>query len=298
MKIKSELMSQPLFFREPQFKHYKQLLKCIYGDTPDPETFVETLIDIAANLTDKDKAFFSELNLLDFFLFIIDIRITIVGPKCSIIVKQLEKEITVELDLFKFKEDFISFFKPIYNKKISTDKKIELEFECPSFKRLLNLTETDEDYLLFLKSVLIHNENNTIHGKIESKEQAREIFNKLLPSLSIQLIEEYQLFLRNCSELNLLSRYPLKEKQVLSFIPSIEMVIWLTKIFFNEQLTTIYDNLFYLAHYGHMDLNYIENCTVGEYFYFVNMLKNTLNSKTQSPVENTNSIENVEDVDF
>lgn len=285
MKLKSELCTQTVLFKEPSLKHYKYLLKSLYGETPSPDTFVETIIDIAANITDNPPSYFRNLNVVDFFLFLIDWRMLILGKDSSVIVKQDDKEMKLSLDLDLLKADIINAFKPFINRQIQLNENITINFNCPSFSRLCDASSqaTDEDYLLFIKSAIVKNNNQFHTIEIETVKQAEDLFNKLLPSLSVQIIDHYTDFVNACANLNLLSRYKLKSNQTLTFTPSIETVIWLCQLFFNESLSSIYDNLFYLSYYGKLDLNYIENGTVGEYVYFTNMLKNMISNKNSAP---------------
>ena len=285
MKLKSELCTQTILFKEPSLKHYKYLLKSLYGETPSPDTFVETIIDIATDITDNPPTYFRDLNVVDFFLFLIDWRMLILGKDCSVIVKQEDKEMKLSLDLDLLKTDIIDAFKPFINRQIQLNENIAINFDCPSFSRLCDVFSqtTNEDYLLFIKSAIVKNGNQTHIIEIKTSKQAEELFNKLLPSASIQIIDHYTDFINVCANLNLLSRYKLKSNQTLPFTPSTQTVIWLCQLFFNESLSSIYDNLFYLSYYGKLDLNYIENGTVGEYVYFTNMLKNMLSNKNSAP---------------
>lgn len=281
MKLKSELCTETLIFKEPSLKHYKHLLKSLYGETPNKETFVETVIDIASEITSRPVEYFQRLNVIDFFLFLLDLRMIILGKDCSVLIKQEDKEMKLVLDLDLLKQDLIDTFKELINKQISLSQNVSINFNCPSFYRLLDysLSDVADGYLFFIKKATIQNGSESIELEIQTYKQSEELFNKLMPALSVQIIDHYGLFVKTCSELNLLSRYKLKSNQTLPFNPTIETIIWLCQLFFNESLSSIYDNLFYLSYYGKLDLNYVENGTVGEYIYFTNMLKNVLNSK-------------------
>jgi hypothetical protein len=294
MKLKSELCTQTILFREPSLKHYKYLLKSLYGESPDPETFVSTIIDIAADITNKPSEFFENLNIVDFFSFLLDWRILILGRECSVIIKQNDKDMKLSLNLDVFKTDLNEGFKSYINKKININTSTEIMFDCPSFSRLLiepSFDNTEEDYLFFIKKAFLKQNYKTNEIEISNNKQAKLLFEKLLPTNSIQIIDHYANFVEKCKSLNFFERYNLKTNHLLQFVPTIQNIIWLCQLFFNESLSNIYDNLFYLSYYGKMDLNYIENSTVGEYIYFTNMLKTTINSKNESSPQPTFSSE-------
>jgi hypothetical protein len=61
-------------------------------------------------------------------------------------------------------------------------------------------------------------------------------------------------------------------------------------LLFGEDLGSFYDNLFALSYSGKMNAEYIENLPVGEYNYFIGLLKQTLASKEARPGELHNDI--------
>lgn len=71
------------------------------------------------------------------------------------------------------------------------------------------------------------------------------------------------------------------EELYLPFRLSLSSCIWFIKLIFGEPLEDLFSNIFYLSHHSNMSSSYLETCSVGEYKYFVNLLKKTL-----SPSEN------------
>ncbi len=62
----------------------------------------------------------------------------------------------------------------------------------------------------------------------------------------------------------------------MSFVPSFVTFAWFVKLLFNESLEAFYTTFFHMSYTAHMNAEYLENITVGEYKYFVNCLKNTI----------------------
>lgn len=294
MKLESKLFEESLMFEELKLKYYKDLLKCLYGEEPDKQTFLTTIFEICSKITDKPKSFFENLNFIEFLMLLIDLRMSILGPTCKIIIDQNNKTMSLDLNFNILKEDLIQAFKEISKVVITDNNKIFVNLECPSLSRMF-LNNFDQDCTQFIKKVSLKKESQLIEISIDTNNQAREIFEHLLPKLSIQIIEHSKTFLQTCIETNFFKRYNLKEQKTFNFMPSLESFIWFLKLIFNDSLTTIYENLFYLSYAGKMDLNYIENCTVGEYLFYVNTLKGVLDKQNSAPEQQPQMNENFED---
>mgnify|MGYP000222916683 CR=1 FL=1 len=68
------------------------------------------------------------------------------------------------------------------------------------------------------------------------------------------------------------------------------------KLLFNDQLLSIYENIFALCKLGNFTPEYIENCTPGEYILFVKKLEQLNKTNTQQPSNDMN-INNGEPLD-
>jgi hypothetical protein len=281
MKFQTNLIEGPILFSELSVRDYKELLKCILGDEPNKQTFVETVSEVFSNITKKPEDYFKDLNVLDFLIFLIDLRIYTSGNNLAVTVKRNEKEAKLNLNLEMLKRDLIKTFSPFYF--IVKHEAFEIEFRCPSINRLSEKSKTEDEYLYFIKSVTISNDK---HMSIKNNQQASELFDRLMPKLSLQIIEKCNEFAKTCLNTNFLSRYKVTESSLI-FTPTLETLIWFCKLLFNEPLDVFYNNLFYLCYYGHMNLAHIEQGTVGEYTYYVNMLRSVQESKSQTqPSEN------------
>lgn len=258
---------------ELKVEDYKELLKCSYGDEPNIEIFIDTLTSIFAKLSNRPQNYFKQnLSIFDLFLMLLEIRIHSLGDSIEIIVTKDEKQASLELKLDCIKQDIKTFLNTVLNERIQQNY-ISINFDCPSIEKLQQ--QTEEQYLYFLKSSSIQDRPSVA---IDSIDKAKVLFNKLNPKTAQKIIETFEDFVRKLNQVNFLSRYGI-EDQKLVFLPSIESLLWFTKLLFNEQLDTFYDNLFYLSHLGHISLDYIEKCSAGEYTYFVRKLEQTLNQK-------------------
>ena len=155
---------------------------------------------------------------------------------------------------------------------IVSEQSIELELSLPSINRL-TLTDDVESYL---KSCRINDQAMCI----TTNKQATIILNKLSAKLVSSITAQKQNLINNFKSVNHLASYENFSQHYLGFDFSLANFIWFCKLFFNESLEVLYDNLFYLSYLGHFDLKYIEeHCSPGEYLYFIKKLNNTLAEK-------------------
>ncbi len=151
-----------------------------------------------------------------------------------------------------------------------------INLKPPTLKKVLNSLEVEEDYLLMIDNL----ENQSGIIKINTSEQAKHLFDALPPKISLQIIDFHRQYIETTVSNNLLERYGIVD-QKLNFIPTLETVIWFAKLFFNESLSSLYDNIFYLCIKGKMSADYIEQCNPGEYIYFVKKLEEWLSQQNK-----------------
>ena len=279
MKFVSKLTNDSVVCSELRVKDYKEILKCTLGDEPDQNIFIETICEVLEHTTNKPAEFFKTLSIVDLFLLLLDIRINSQGDSCKVVVTKDDKQMTLELQLDYIRDEAYELSKQFSNTTIKQNN-LEVGFECPSLARLVE--QTEEDYLYFIK-----NFKTKKLVEIETNEQAKLLFDKLPAKVSLEIINKFEELVKGFSEHNFLSRYKLTEQQ-LAFIPSFSSLLWFIKLIFNEPLDVFYDNMFYLCHLGHLNSQYVEESSVGEYMLYVSQLKRTLASKSQqSPEEQT-----------
>lgn len=279
MKFLSQLSNETLVCSELQVKHYKELLKCSFGDEPNKLIFVETICDICSALTNKPATYFKKISITDLFCLILDIRINSIGDICKIVVTKDEKQMNLDLRLDCIQEEIKTIYSLFDNSSI-TFNNFEIILEYPSVERLLQ--ETEEEYLYFINKIHLNLNNQFIH--LNNKE-VQLLFDKIPPNVSLKIIKTFESVINQISNKNFLSRYGINTQQ-LTFFPSLDSLIWFTKLIFSESLETFYDNLFYLSHLGHLNAEYVENSVVGEYNYFITCLQKVLavkNNTQQSP---------------
>jgi hypothetical protein len=277
MKFVAELITTKVLCNELKVKDYKELLKCTFGDEPDKFIFVETICDIFSSITNKPAEYFKSLNVIDFFLLLLEVRINSQGDACKVLIVKDEKQMSLELRLDYIRDELKQTFKSVST--VLQMNTTDLVFEYPSVERLLE--ETTEDYLYFIKQASIKKDDFIKTIPINTNKEAGLLFEKLSPKISLEIIKLFEEFIKPCTEINFLKRYNL-EDQTLNFVPSITSILWFCKLMFNESLEVFYDNLFYLAHLGHISLDYVESLSPGEYVYMTKKLESVLSQNSSS----------------
>lgn len=276
MNFLTVLSKDTLACSELQVRDYKELLKCSFGDSPDKTIFIETICRIFSKLTNKSLDYIKQLNIVDFFCLLLDIRNNSLGD-CKLVVTRDEKKFNLELDLAKVKEETSSLFEQLAT--TIKHSNIEVYFECPSLERLMQ--NTKDEYLSYIKGSCITEKEKQCFVTITTNEQAEMFFDALPPKISLEIIDKFNAFVEKITNLNYLSTYGFEDHQLM-FLPSIDSLLWFTKLLFSESLTSLYDNIFYLSYSGKMNPEYVENLSVGEYNYFIGLLKQILSNKNPS----------------
>lgn len=283
MKFSIETLSDKFFCSELNIKHYKELLKCSFGDEPDKDIFCETVSDIFSSLLNKPSEQIKQMSVVDILLIVLQLRINSQGDSIKLSVTKDEKQMGLELDLNYIKNSIIEFYKPFSEIQLA-DSNIQIRFNSPSLARLCEEGVKDE-YIYFLNEVCIKNKS----FEFKTNTEATSVFDNLPPKLALQFIDCFEDFFIKSAKNNFLKKYNVD--QTLTFTPSLESLIWFTKLLFNEPLDVFYDNLFYLSHLGHLDLGYVETLSPGEYTYMVRKLEQSL--KARSP--DTSSDQDIQD---
>lgn len=274
MKFDVEVLNKNIVCSELTVRDYKALLKCSYGDQPDHKTFVYTIIDVLSNITNKPSDYFLHSSIIDVFLLLLKTKINSQSETCKVVVTKDNKQMNLELNFEGIYEDIKKWFSPFLNKTFVWDS-VEVTFDSPTLGMLIEEAVEDE-IIYFLRGCKIVDKHEKILTPSNTKE-ANMLLDNLPPKLIADIYTHFGMFAKTLLSKNLLSRYNIEgTEQKLMFSPSLDSLIWFTKLMFNEPLDVFYDNLFYLTNLGHFSASYVEECTPGEYTYFIKKLEQTL----------------------
>lgn len=269
--------------KEIVFQQYKDFLKSFYGEDVSSDQFLNNFLELFSELSGKPIEYFKQLSIPEIFLLLIQLRIYTLGPGCKINIKlpseekdkeDTEEKNTISLNLERIKQDLLDFASincPYY---IETEN-IVLKLNFPSYERITS-ADSIEEYIVGCKigDKILTNLTN---------EQASILFDKLSAKVASQVLTQKEIMVTSFKNINFLAPYDKFSHYYLNFDLSWKNFLWYCKLLFNETLEVLYDNLYYLTSIGRFDLNYIENnCTPGEYVYFLKKLNASMSSKTRS----------------
>lgn len=273
MKIKCELSESVLICSELQVKHYKNLIKSLYGEEPDPEVFFDVLYEIIEAVTNKPRSAIEQMSILDLFCLMIEIRRLCHGDLCKLSVQTEDKKVTLSLNLALLKMDLLKLSRSLA--KVVAQDDIQISCRCPSFKRLENVKE---DAFAAIASVNIREQQKM---QITDNEQAEQLLDRLSSKTFFEINQVVNEILASVRNFNIFGRYSYIKRE-LNFSLSKTYFVWFSKLMFGEDLNEIFNNIFYLSHYNHMNAQYIEELPVGEYNVYVSLLKGYLQSQSSS----------------
>jgi hypothetical protein len=264
-----KVSNKEIIYKELKLKQYKTILKCLYTDPIDIPNLILNLNNILTLITNLTIEEISNLNLLEYLFILTEIRITSIGSSIFAVHNNSNKPVNIEIPLNKTRAEIlkcIEDFVPLLYKDANTT----LNFSIPFIKDL-----TDKEFLFVNEEV-----NNLPVRYLKIIKNYTKKINSFFNS--------YYFFNPGIKEFNLklsLNKYD---------------YIQLIKILFNENLLSIYDNLFYLSKICNMSSEYLENGTYGEFKVFVKKTEEMLQKQIKQPpvVEQSNESDQFDPVDI
>jgi hypothetical protein len=254
-----------VYFNELSLKKYKTILKSLLNDPIDTDNLFLNLNCILQEITSLSKQEILELNILEYFLLLISIRQISIGNIIFATYKDEQSSMNIEIDLEKTCieiRDCLNNFTPLEYK----DDLIKLAFNIPQIK---NIFQKDNNIYCNYDT-----DNLPIKYLPIITENVKKLFKKINTFYFFKSpIEKYSVFLT----INLTD------------------YVQLIKILFNENLLTIYNNIFYLNKICHISAEYLENCTYGEFKIFVKKVQEMQQATTQ---QSPNDVMNYDPVDI
>ena len=268
---KIKISDKTLFCKELKVKHHKTILKSLLGDTPDYESVFYNISNILAELTDLKIEDINQLNVIDYFLLIFEVRSLSIGSSIAAETTG-EKVIKLKLNISKFGECLRNIdLKDLLQTETVDD--INIEYKLPTIQDIVNIDINSQEtiYKLFVKSLTVKD----LYIDLTSIDSQSHI--KILEYLPAKITSHFnkrsQSLISKFNDINLLSYLPgLKDKQLV-FNFNIDNLGSILKLLFGEQLLTLYSNIFTLCNQGNLTPEYIENCTPGEYILFVKKIE-------------------------
>lgn len=267
IKIKDNI----LYCKELKVKQHKIILKSLLGNTPDYESAFYNISNILAELTDLNIEQINQLNVIDYFLLLFEIRNLSIGSTIAAETTG-EKVIKIQLNISKFCEclKYIDVNDLLQSETIDD---IIIEYKLPTVQDIVNIDINSQEtvYKLFVKALTVKDLYIDLTS-IDFKSYIK-VLEYLPARVTSCFNKRSQSLISKFNDINLLSYLPgLKDKQLV-FNFNIDNLGSILKLLFGEQLLTLYSNIFTLCNQGNLTPEYIENCTPGEYILFVKKIE-------------------------
>lgn len=253
---KLQLTDREVLYRELKLKQYKTILKCLVSSPIDRYNLFLNLNAILAQITNLTKEEILDLNLLEYLLLLTEIRVTSIGSSIFAVYKSFDESINIEIPLQKTLEEIqkcLNNFKQLQLDIADT----KLNFVIPKIKKLVsnkpvNYTDIDINELpaRYLKTI-----------------------NKSLKEFN-NYFKKYYFF------------KPPIEKYSVKLSISVNEFTDIIRILFNENLLSVYNNIYYLSKFCNISAEYLENCTYGEFKIFVKKTEEILAKNTKGSTTN------------
>ena len=272
---KLNLLDKEIIHGELNVKDYKIILKCLLGDTLDVPALFLNLNNILLKITNLKKEELYNLNIIEYFLLLLSIRTNSIG---GIIFATYngEKKINLQIPLNEIIEE-LTYFLENYQPFTINIKNISTVVTLPKIKDFL--VKEDQS---FIEDISI---NNTV---VNIEQLPVSVYKKINDKISL---------LKNNIN-NLYFYKPVIEDYIIKFTSNLKEYVSLIKILFNENLLSVYDNIFYLSKVSNFSAEYLENCTYGEFKLFVKKTENLYKNTTPTPVQSLPVEDEMDQVDI
>ena len=249
--------NKKIVYKELKLKDYKSILKCLIGDTIDSNNLFLNLNQILKKITNLKYNDILNLNMIEYLLLLIHIRAVSIGSFIFGSYTNEKESIKVEISLYKTiknLEDCLKNFKSITFKKENT----VLTTTIPTIKEI-----TADKSFLFLK------------------EDVNNLPVKYIKEIN-SLAKEYNQYFNQYYFYN-----PSIKKFSIKIDLQLSNYLQLIKMLFNENLITVYDNIYYLSKLAQMSPKYLENCTYGEFKIFIKKTEEIFYKNSKNSTETT-----------
>lgn len=278
-----------ILYKELKVKHLKVIYKSLLGDTPDAKTVFANFDNILREVTFlKDKEIFN-LNFVEYFLLITELRITSIGDT---VFAQLENNTTADFNLNRIKSQLQNNLDKFNNKKYEYDN-ITVVTGLPTINDIISVKNVNSFYSCFIKTITVQKHTTTLTELF--LDEKNKIFEQLPAKVSSHIIKDVLSCIEYFNNINLISYFKDIQNITLAFNFNINNLVMYLKFLFGDGLLPLYENIFGLCKIGNFTPEYIENCTPGEYLLFVKKLEQ-LNAQNKQQTNNIN--ENFVDEDF
>jgi hypothetical protein len=268
---KAKLLDQEVFYKELKVYQHKKLLKCFISEQIQPDILIKNLNDIVIDNVQLSEKDINELSFIDYFLLVLYLRYTSIGDLIFAEINT-DKKTKLEISISKLLNEFYSFNIKEFLQP-TTFENFQITYKIPDIYSVLKLQDKNNQntfYLYFIKDLKIGNQ--ILDLKTFSDTDKQILFDNLPAKATAQIIKQTTAIVKQLNSFNILKFLPgFKEK--IYFNLNLDNFCALIRLIFGGDLLSLYENIFALSKYGNLSPEYIEQCTPGEYLFFVKKLE-------------------------
>lgn len=282
---KAQLLNNSVAFKELKFKDYRNLLKCFLGDEINSELIFTNINSILRNTCILTNDEILNLNFIDYLILILNIRSVSLGNIVQLYAESTtNQQLRIDLNLVNIiniliQNFFISDLLPIEHNDIEITLKIPTVTDILEFENNRFTINT-----FFIDSIKIKKQD------INYQQLSYNDKDKVVKSLPIKLIlkidtqiESFLLKLNNINLLENLSNKDFDKELPLGF--NSQILAFIVKLIFNNDLNSIYSNLFALSKGANFNCEFLDNCSPGEFNIFVKKFEEIIQAQQISSNE-------------
>lgn len=290
---RATLLQKEIEFKELTLSQYRQLLKCFIGDEIDSKFIFLNTNSILQTLTNLTKKEIDELNFVDYFLLLFNIRQISIGDVVSLYIFDNEqKQVKAELLV----QNLINEINNTEIKKLLASELIdigEIYYRLPTIKEILYLEQTTDIslYTFFLQKIKFS--NTEINLENYSFEEREKIVQKVPVKVMTCITKRTQELINTFNNLNLLKSLNTETfNKILPFTLNSEILGFVCKLVYNTNLENVYDCMFALAKAANFSCEFLDNCSPGEFYLFVKKLEQLNAQQQQTSNEQNGGLQN------
>jgi hypothetical protein len=270
---KTQLSNQNLiYFNELKVKHLKTIYKCLLGEEIDKDILFYNLSNILNELTKEEV---SNLNFVDYFILLLEIRILSIGNSIKI---QIQENTTLEVNLMEVLNSLQNFELFELLQPENYDNKIKIYYRLPNILEVCDLYTNQHNLIYFFLDKIVIDD---VCFELKKNPNIEKIVNSLPAKIFAKIHKKIQSFVNYFNGVNLLSYNPHIKDATIYFNLNIKNLCLIVKLLFGDHLMALYENIFALCKLGNFTPEYIENCSPGEYLLYVKKLEEISKPKNE-----------------
>jgi hypothetical protein len=267
----SRLKNKIIQIQELTYKQYRTFSKCFINDELDCLTVFANIDNLLIANTNLTQTEIDNLDFIDYFLLLLDIRINSIGDTVTLNYTSNSKEIKLSLDLNYILNDCKLF--SLYNNKINLDE-IVIILKHPTIKELIFLKENPEFFFntFFIKNIFTKKQNiNLFDYSYEDREKIiQQLSVKTISILNQKIVELFETVYNYNIFKTIDSSF---FSETLTISPNIDILSYIAKLLFYNNFESIYENIFVLCKAGNLSAEFLDKCSPGEVIFFIKKLE-------------------------